>query len=465
MKKLQERFLKTSLKSKWILAVGATIFISYAIISVVLYIALQTWLINNEEKNAVRTVEDLTSFFEAQGSSVTIQRLQNNNALMKAILTQEQTVRIFNLDGIEVISINDINPIAAFPDGDDYRATIINEQSIAGKDAFVVHKLVQIGPFHGVMQLIHPLTTFQSMMKYILTTIIIVGIGALVFSVSISYYLANLLMKPLVQLRDAMNLVRNDGFKAQPEFQYKADDEIGDLLHMYRSLMNELEISFTKQQQFVADASHELRTPIQVIEGHLSLLSRWGKNDPQVLEESLHTSLAEITRMKKMIEELLQLARNEEVDESKSADVEIVYEEVSKELKQLYPAAQFEFHVIGQQGIAAITEHALTQIFRNIMSNGIRYNRNEPKIQTTVHYTERAIFVTIADNGIGIAEEHIPYIFDRLYRIDASRTNTITGTGLGLSITKMLLEKYQAEINVESTLNNGTAFVIKLPKK
>lgn len=465
MKRLQERFLKTSLKSKWILAVGATIFISYAIISVVLYIALQTWLINNEEKNAVRTVEDLTSFFEAQGSSVTIQRLQNNTALMKAILTQEQTVRIFNLDGIEVISINDITPIAAFPDGNDYRATLINEQSIDGKDAFVVHKLVQIGPFHGVMQLIHPLTTFQAMMKYILTTIIIVGIGALVFSVSISYYLVNLLMKPLVQLRDAMNLVRNDGFKAQPEFQYKADDEIGDLLHMYRTLMNELEISFTKQQQFVADASHELRTPIQVIEGHLSLLSRWGKNDPQVLDESLHTSLTEITRMKKMIEELLQLARNEEVDESKSADVEIVYEEVSKELLQLYPTAQFEFHVIGQKETAAITEHALTQIFRNIMSNGIRYNRNEPKIQTTVNYTERAIFVTIADNGIGIAKEHIPYIFDRLYRIDESRTNAITGTGLGLSITKMLLEKYQAEINVESTLNKGTAFVIKLPKK
>lgn len=465
MKRLEERFLKTSLKSKWILAVGATIFISYAIISVVLYIALQTWLLNNEEKNAVRTVDDMTSFFYAQERSVTIQNLQNNSALMKAILTQEQTVRIFNLDGIEVISINDITSVADFPKNEDITKTSISEQTVDGKDSFVVHQLVQIGPFQGIMQLIHPLTTFHSMMKYILTTIIIVGVGALFFSVSISYYLANLLMKPLVQLRDAMNLVRNDGFMAQPEFQYKADDEIGDLLHMYKTLMNELEIAFTKQQQFVADASHELRTPIQVIEGHLSLLSRWGKNDPQVLEESLHTSLAEITRMKKMIEELLQLARNEEADESKSADVEVAYNQVSKELKQLYPNASFELTVIGQREHAVITEHALTQIFRNIMSNGIRYNLNEPILQTTIQYTESAIFVTIEDNGIGIAQEHLPHIFDRFYRIDASRTNAISGTGLGLSITKMLLEKYHGEINVESMLNSGTVFVMKLYKK
>lgn len=444
------------------LAVGVTIFVSYTIISIVLYVALQTWLLNNEEKNAIRTVDDLTSFFEAQHNTVTIQKLQGNDALMKAILTQEQTVRIFNLDGIEVIRINDVASVAPFPEGaNDYFSPTIQEQTIDGTDVFVIHQFVQIGPFQGILQLIHPLTTFQSMMKYILTTIFIVGVGALLFSVSISYYLANILMKPLVQLRDAMNLVRSNGFKAQPQFHYQADDEIGDLLKMYRTLMNELEISFTKQQQFVADASHELRTPIQVIEGHLSLLTRWGKDDPEVLEESLQTSLTEITRMKKMIEELLQLARREEVDATASADVEAIYYQVSEELSQLYEGVQFTLNTSGKQANAAITEHALTQIYRNIMSNGIRYNRNIPKIDTTIHYTEHAIFITIQDNGIGIAKKHLPHIFDRFYRIEESRTNSISGTGLGLSITKMLAEKYHVTLNVESSENNGTAFILK----
>ncbi|MEK4628813.1 MAG: HAMP domain-containing histidine kinase [Solibacillus sp.] len=466
MKRLRKGLYNLSLKSKWTLTVGATIFISYAMISIVLYIALQTWLINNEEKNAIRTVDDITSFFEAQGSTVTIQQLQNNNALMKAIMTQEQTVRIFNLDGVEVIRINDVTEAAIFPQTNRKNVpTIIEEQNIGGTEAFVIHQVVQIGPFHGIMQLIHPLTTFQSMMKYILTTILIVGLGALLFSVSISYYLANLLMKPLVQLRDAMNLVRDRGFTAQPQFQYEADDEIGDLLKMYRSLMNELEISFTKQQQFIADASHELRTPIQVIEGHLSLLKRWGKDDPVVLTESLNTSLEEISRMKKMIEELLQLAKREEVDKKAEADLEVVYDNVKIELLQLYHDVIIEKTVVGQKKTALISEHAATQIFRNIMSNGIRYNSNQPNLQVAIYYTEQFISVTIQDNGIGISEKQLPHIFDRFYRVEESRTKEISGTGLGLSITKMLAEKYQIEMQVESSVNNGTAFILKFPTK
>lgn len=450
------------------LAVGVTIFVSYALISVVLYVALQTWLIHSEEKNALRTVDDMTTYFESQGNTVTVQALQNNTALMKAILTQEQTVRVFNWDGVEVMRINDAAPAAQIPDGNrNYFATTIEKQTVSGSQSYVIHRVVQIGQFQGIMQLIHPLSAFNSMMNYILTTIFIIGLGAILFSVAISYYLANVLMKPLVQLRDAMNFVRNNGFSAQPEFDYTAKDEIGDLLHMYRTLMNELEISFTKQQQFVADASHELRTPIQVIEGHLSLINRWGKDEPEVMEESLNTSLAEIARMKKMIEELLQLARREQPDEHASADVEQVYEQVKEELLQLYPSARFHLTVSGEKAKASITEHALAQIFRNIMSNSIRYNSKVPNLHINIEYnnSDIPISVTIEDNGIGISEQHLPHIFDRFYRVDASRTNSVNGTGLGLSITKMLADKYQMEINVESTLQKGTFFFLKLLKK
>ncbi|MGE7981757.1 HAMP domain-containing sensor histidine kinase [Solibacillus sp. NPDC093137] len=464
---MKNKLLNLSLKSKWMLAVGVTIFVSYALISVVLYIALQTWLIHNEEKNALRTVDDMTTYFESQGNTVTVQALQNNTSLMKAILNQEQTVRVFNLDGIEVMRINDAAPAAQLPKNQNYFSTVIEKQMISGSESYVIHRVVQIGQFQGVMQLIHPLAAFQSMMNYILTTIFIIGFGAILFSVVISYYLANMLMKPLVQLRDAMSFVRKNGFTAQPNFDYSAKDEIGDLLHMYRTLMNELEISFTKQQQFVADASHELRTPIQVIEGHLSLIKRWGKDEPEVMEESLNTSLTEIARMRKMIEELLQLARREQADEQAEADIEQVYEQVREELLQLYPNTEFRLTVTGDKTAASITEHALAQIFRNILSNSIRYNSNVPKLHVTIDYNElqSQISVTIEDNGIGISEQHLPHIFDRFYRADASRTNKVAGTGLGLSITKMLADKYEVKIDVESKLQKGTFFYLKLLKK
>ena len=467
MNSIKQRALNQSLKTKWTFATGITIFLSYAVITIILYVALQTWLINNEEKNALRTVDDVTTFFEMQGATVTIQQIQRNKGLMKAILTQEQTVRIFNLDGIEILRINDVSGAVEISSTvDELLSPQVTEQEIDGTHAFIVNKIVHIGPFQGIMQLVHPLTTFDAMMKYLMTTMLIIGLGALLFSVSISYYLANLLMKPIVGLRDSMEAVRKNGFEEQQlNLHYTADDEIGDLLRIYRSMMNELEMAFTQQQQFVSDASHELRTPIQVLEGHLSLIKRWGKDDPDVLDEALNTSLAEISRMKTMIEELLNLARREKMNPHASANVEQVLKAVTEELAVLYPQAQFSQRVVGQQTDVAMSEQALAQVFRNLFENGIRYNDKIPQIQTTIHYDEEKIFVQIEDNGIGISQQNLPHIFDRFYRVDESRGEIAGGTGLGLSITKMLVEKYQVGIDVKSQVGMGTIFLLQFSRK
>ncbi|MER2191363.1 MAG: HAMP domain-containing histidine kinase [Solibacillus sp.] len=457
---MKQWLLNLSLKKKWTVAVGCTIFISYTIIACVLYVALQTWLLNNEEKNAQRTVDDITMFLAAQGG-VTIQQLQNNSPLMKAILTQEQTVRIFNLDGVEVLRINDVTDAASIP----AQLPALTKETIHGTNAYVYHTVVQIGPFQGILQLIHPLTTFQAMMNYMMTTLVIIGLGALLLALTLSYYLANLLMKPLVELRESMVLVRDHGFEEKVDFKYAADDEIGELLHMYEAMLRELELSFTQQQQFVADASHELRTPIQVIEGHLSMLQRWGKHETDVLEEGLATSLEEIARMKKMIEELLELARRETLDQYATTNVIEDMQLVQSDLQHIYPHVQFLNDVVEQPVLLPISSNALMQILRNLYENAIRYNEREPIVKTTISSENGGITVTIADNGMGIRPEHLTKIFDRFYRVDEARTQKIAGTGLGLSITKMLVEKYRAKITVKSELGKGTKFILHFLEK
>ena len=283
--------------------------------------------------------------------------------------------------------------------------------------------------------------------------------------VSIGYYLANFLMKPLSELRVSMKTVMDKGFNEPIQLMYTSHDEIGDLLKMYNAMMNELQISFTQQQQFIADASHELRTPIQAIEGHLSLLKRWGKDDPEILEESIDTSLAEIVRMRKMIEELLELARREEKDEDSQASVEIVVKGVVAEIEQLYPEARIFVSKFGDIRPTFITENALSQIVRNIIGNAIRYCEKSPEVKITIEENGKHALIQIGDNGIGIAEEHLPYIFDRFYRVDEARNRQVGGTGLGLSITKMLLGKYNASIEVKSQKNIGTVFLVKIPLK
>lgn len=460
MRKVKKLLLQQSLQRKWMLTSSAVIFISYTIICVVVYVSLHTWLLNEEESKVKRTRDDLTSFFEEQGPFVDIQQLQQNKGLLNSIVDRDQTVRIYNVDGIEVLRIN--NASKAAPLTNDLE---IIQMTIDNTSSFIANERIRLGFFDGYLQVIHPLIKFQSLMNYLLTAMLIAGLGALLLSASIGYYLANYLMKPLQDLRKSMKSVMDKGFNEPIRLSYTSHDEIGDLLKMYNAMMNELQISFTQQQQFIADASHELRTPIQVIEGHLSLLKRWGKNDPEILEESIDTSLTEIVRMRKMIEELLELARREEKSEDSQANVETVIETVIADMEQLYPVARITKLQSGDIGPVCMTENALSQIVRNIIENAIRYCETTPEVNIRIEKDKEYALIQIEDNGIGIAKENLPFIFDRFYRVDEARNRQIDGTGLGLSITKMLVGKYNALIDVKSEKNVGTVFFVKIPLK
>lgn len=464
MKTMKNFINKLSIKQKWTFVSAFTIIISYALISSIVYIAIHNWLINDEERSAIRTAEDVLDFFRTEGAFVTVKDIQNNTSLINAIVDQAQTVRIYNFDHIEIIRINNTMPSPQnTPDLKNILSNSIVREKIGESDTYIVYKPIRIGTFTGYMELIHPLDKFHSMMTYILTLLLILGIGAVVIASTLSRYIASLLLKPILQLRDSMSTIRDSGLTAHSNVHYEAQDEIGDLFRIYQSMLNELREAFQRQQQFVQDASHELRTPIQAIEGHLSLIDRWGKDDPTILNESIQTSLTEVRRMKKMMEELLLLARNEDNSPKTSVNVEKVIRQVIEDLHFIYPTTTF--HVSNQSQIknATISEQALYQIIRNIFENGIHYNEQQPIIETFITSENSTIHLTVKDNGIGIAEEHLPFIFNRFYRADESRHNEFGGTGLGLSITKMLAEKYNIEVGVQSELNKGTSFTLKIP--
>lgn len=464
MKILKNFISKLSIKQKWTIVSAFTIIISYALISGIVYIAIHNWLINDEERSAIRTAEDVEAFFRAEGAFITVQDIQKNTSLINAIVDQAQTVRIYNFDHIEIIRINNTMPSPQNnPDVQNILSNSIVREIIGESDAYIVYKPIRIGSFTGYLELIHPLDKFHSMMTYILTLLLLLGIGAVVIASTLSRYIATLLLKPIQQLRDSMSTVRDSGLTTQSNVHYEAQDELGDLFRIYHSMLNELKESFERQQQFVQDASHELRTPIQAIEGHLSLIDRWGKEDPTILNESIQTSLTEVRRMKKMMEELLLLARNEENSPKTSVNVEAVIQQVVKELQFIYPSTIF--HIRNESEIKNVitSEQALRQMIRNIFENGIHYNEQQPIIETIITSVNSTIQITIKDNGIGIAEEQLPFIFNRFYRVDESRHNEYGGTGLGLSITKMLADKYNIKIKVRSMLNKGTSFTLEIP--
>lgn len=466
MRRMKRLLNQLSIKQKWTIVTASTIVVSYALISGMLYIAINNWLINDEQQTAERTASDVQSFFLDEGSRITLGDIKKNTSLINAILDKAQTVRIYNQDHVEIIRIN--NSYLA-PKEKPHLADIMQgkliKTTLEDTQAFVIYKPIQIGVFHGYIELIHPISKYEAMMQYLLTTLVILGVGAVLIASALSRYIAVLLLRPIQQLRDSMVSVKDYGLSQKPNLTYEANDEIGDLLTIYNSMLAELERVFLQQQQFVQDASHELRTPIQAIEGHLSMLDRWGKKDSVILDESLQTSLQEVRRMKKLMEELLQLARNEEHNSGAVADVEFVLNEVITELQFLYESAKFEIHVQGDKATAVVSEQALHQILRNSIENALNYSNGDPVVSITVEYIGNNVLVEVRDYGIGISEEHLPHIFNRFYRVDDARTNVTGSTGLGLSITKMLADKYKLQLEVESEVHVGTTFKVSVPMK
>ncbi|RUS55104.1 histidine kinase [Kurthia sp. 3B1D] len=466
MKKLTAYWHRLTLKRKWALTSASVLFISFALVCVILYIAINSWLLNEEKTSVTRSMDDLTAFFETRGSNLTINEMQHNTGLMNSIVDKDQTVRILNTDGIEILRLNNTSEeIPDLPQNIPLKGYTIQQVKVDGADSFVAIGHLRLGNFDGYLQLTHPLTSLASLMKYILTSMLLMGLIALIASWFISSALATLLLQPLKRLSSDMKRVAAHRFEAPIQVTVDSQDEIGDLVKVYKQMMTELESAFLQQQRFISDASHELRTPIQVLEGHLSMIQRWGKDDPEVLNESLMTSIDEVRRMKQLIEELLELARHEAKDISQGAIVAEQTEIVMKEMKTIAPNAEINLHYNEDfhNVRVMISENAYRQILHNILQNAVRYTSSIPSINIYLTFDLNNCTIVIEDNGIGMSPESLEHIFERFYRVDKARSREHGGTGLGLSIVKMLIDKYDGTLEVSSALNEGTTFTIHLP--
>lgn len=230
-------------------------------------------------------------------------------------------------------------------------------------------------------------------------------------------------------------------------------------------MLNRINSSYQAQVRFVSDASHELRTPIAVIQGYVNLLDRWGKDDPEVMQEAINAIKAEAENMKELIEQLLFLARsdNETINlQLESFDCCDVVDEVVKETQMIDINHKFEID-LNRPAYVNGDRQLLKQAIRIFVDNSIKFTPAGNKITLRVGKREKEIYIVIQDSGIGIDPKDLPYIFDHFYRSDESRARKTGGTGLGLSIAKWIVERHGGYIEVLSRVNIGTRFTIVLP--
>ena len=288
-----------------------------------------------------------------------------------------------------------------------------------------------------------------------------------IVSIGLAYFISRLISKPIEEIHDIIASINEENIETKRLIVPKKNDEFAIVSQQFNELLDKISFYISQQKHFVEDVSHELRTPVVIVEGHLKLLNRWGKDDPEVLEESLTASLSEIQRMKTLVQEMLDLSRAPQVREQyKDATTEVVatLEQIVTNFKVLYPEFTFIADIdTKKEIISPIYRNHFEQVIIILLDNAVKYSTNRKEIIVSLSPTTEAVEIGIQDFGMGLSEEDKKKVFSRFYRVDKARSRERGGNGLGLSIAKELIEGYNGKISVTSRLNQGSLFKVKLP--
>ncbi len=293
---------------------------------------------------------------------------------------------------------------------------------------------------------------------------------AVLVAFGIGWLLAGLALRPISRLRQTAQAIGEDrDFNRRVDYT-GPNDEIGQLATTFNDMLTQLQAAYLHveetlqaQQRFVADASHELRTPLTTLRGNIDLLQRQPPVKAEDRTDILHDMVDETERLMRLVNELLVLARVDAGRPLKQEPVQLkpLLEDVCQQAKLLAP--QRAIICRSEPATTIIGDYdALKQVLLVLVDNAVKYTPPETTVTLKTKPDNGYVAIQVSDEGPGIAPEHLPHLFDRFYRTDATRTNP--GTGLGLAIAEELTKAQNGSIAVESQLGRGSTFTLTFPK-
>ncbi|MBE5785780.1 MAG: sensor histidine kinase [Clostridiales bacterium] len=254
---------------------------------------------------------------------------------------------------------------------------------------------------------------------------------------------------------------------AMPDAKLSVGDaELAGLETAVNNLIARMHETYRQQVRFVDDASHELRTPIAVIQGYANMLDRWGKEDETVLNESIAAIKTESDHMKTLVEQLLFLARGDmgrQQFQPEHISLRDMLREIHEESELIDSAHLYALQLQNTASVYA-DPVMLKQAVRILVDNAAKYTPAGNKILLRLRENEKGMpCIDVQDTGIGIAEKDVVHMFERFYRSDAARSSKEGGSGLGLSIAKWIVEQHGGYLKVISSEGIGTRVSICLP--
>ncbi|HOW84843.1 MAG TPA: ATP-binding protein [Candidatus Aminicenantes bacterium] len=294
------------------------------------------------------------------------------------------------------------------------------------------------------------------MLNSSILVVLLAGVGG--------WFLAGRTLKPVERMADIARGIGESDLSRR--IDVVGDDELGRLASTLNGMIARLEEAFVKQRQFVADASHELRTPLAVLQAESSLALEKTR-DPEEYRRSLELVSQEVAYMSEIVGKLLVLARSDSGCEPlnvQDVDLAGLLAELGQDLEALAQEKGLRLGLGPLDGPTVRGDRVkLRQLFMNILDNAIRYTPAGGEVALSVSRQDEQAVVAVRDTGAGIPEDHLPFIFDRFYRVDKVRTNGEGGTGLGLAIATSIARMHGGSIEVESRVGEGTTFLVRLP--
>jgi two-component system, OmpR family, sensor kinase len=315
----------------------------------------------------------------------------------------------------------------------------------------------------GVLQVGASLGAVDATRKTLLYIMVIVALIAVLLAGLGSWVLLGRALSPLETITEAVDQInRADDLSRRIPNVGQAEDEIGDLVESFNQTLERLESLFTSQQRFLADVSHEFRTPLTVIKGNVDLMRRMKEVD----DESLTSIDQEARRLTRLVGGLLMLAQAESGKLTLNfapVELDLLLTEVFTEMRVL-AGNKVRVHLNDiDQLVVWGDRDRLKQVLLNLVANAIQYTPPDGEIFLSLAKVGEQARLIIRDTGPGIPAEDLPHIFDRFYRAEKSRTRSISsGFGLGLSIAHWIVEHHKGQIKVESKEGKGTTFAIWL---
>lgn len=326
--------------------------------------------------------------------------------------------------------------------------------------AFVSFPIIWLDGEVAELQVIENLSATASNLKTLSLVLLVVTLIATIPVLVSTGLLSNVITQPITKMIQTMREIRKSGQYKRIELSKESKDELYEMGLTFNEMMDLLEVNYEKQESFVSNASHELKTPLTVIDSYSNLLKRRGQTDPKLFQEAVDAIQSEAVHMRELTQQLLLLAKH---DEQWKLHIETLslFQLVDESVNSFRKGYKREISIIVEEESTVNTDkQKLKQIFYILMENALKYS--EKPVIVVLGRERKRPSIKIIDQGVGIPAQDVEKVFDRFYRVDKARARKTGGYGLGLSLAKELADVIRVKIHLDSIEGEGTTANILL---